>query len=96
MQEVRLRNGSKVAAFLVTVTMVSLNRLLETNPIAFYELIMKCTDSNHQLFGKNGDDLKTLGLVDRDGNVHQAIRNIVLSATVCEGLELKLISPIAP
>lgn len=97
MKEVKLRNGSKVKRSLVTATIFSLRRLHEANPIALYELVMKCKDRNHQFFGKTGDDLKALALVDQGGNVQEDIRNIILSATDGESLvEWRLVSPIAP
>lgn len=94
MKAVTLKNGSEEANVLVTVTMMSLRRLMKEKPIIFYELVMKCRDSNHQFFGKDCQDLERLNLVQPDGRVHDSIRNIVLSAAIGDGLEMRLGSPI--
>lgn len=91
---VMLKNGQEEFKALVVVTMMSLRALLAEQPIAFYELVMKCRNRNHQFFGNAGEKLKGLELVQSDGGVHGSIRNIVLSATSGEGLGLVLHSPI--
>lgn len=35
---------------IVKVVMLVLDSLMHDNPIAFYELVMKCRDENHVLF----------------------------------------------
>jgi hypothetical protein len=98
MKLVQLKNGSEELDTLVTVTMVSLESLLQSAPIVFYELVVLCRDSNHQLFGNAGERLEELGLVTLDGTgqaqVHGSIRNVVLSAVTGDGLEMSLGSPI--
>lgn len=94
MQMVRLKNGAEEAEPLVAVTMMSLRNLLQQSPIAFYELVMLCRKPGHKLFGNADKELKALSLVDPSGHVHDSIRNIVLSATSGEGLNLSLGSPI--
>jgi hypothetical protein len=39
-QEVTLKNGSTEALPLVTATMMSIEKVMEENPIAFYESVM--------------------------------------------------------
>ena len=92
---IKLKNGSEEEKALVVVVMVSLQGLLDKNPILFYELVMKCRDSKHELFGDSGKDLQDLALLQQDGNVHSSVRNIVLSAAQGEDLDLTLISPAA-
>jgi hypothetical protein len=96
MKIVKLKNGSEEAMVLVTATMLALQSLLlQTDAIAFCELVMKCRGSAHELFGNTQEVLKKLSLVDQNGEVHDSTRNIVLSAAVGEGLNLSLQSPIA-
>lgn len=94
-REVTLKNGSEIPEPLVTVTMVSLQDLIKSNPIAFYELVMRCRDRDHRLFGNTGEVLKSFALVESNGEIHDAVRDIVLSATEGEGLEMSLGSPLA-
>ena len=89
-----LKNGQEEFKPLIVVTMLSLRALLAEQPIAFYELVMKCRDRNHQFFGNAGEKLKSLQLVQPGGSIHGSIRNIVLSATSGDDLELVLHSPI--
>ncbi len=79
---------------LVNVTMMSLRDLMQKNPIAFYELVMKCRNHNHKFFGNAGDVLKGLSLVETGGSIHDSIRNIVLSAAKGDGLDMSLGSPV--
>ena len=88
-------NTIKSSMPLVTATMLSLALLLAKQPIHFYELVMKCRDENHQIFGNLIEpELKKLMLLQADGIPHRAIKEIVLSAVVGEGLEMTLQSPI--
>ena len=95
MNIVRLRNGAQEAEPLVRTTMMILDNLLETKPIVAYELVMKCRDKNHKLFGQSGADLQNLSLVDANGGVHDSVRNIILSAAEGDGLNMQFVSPIA-
>ena len=89
-----LKNGAEEAQPVVTVAMMSLNRLIQDNPIAFYEMVQVCRDPNHQPFGNTALILKDLSLMEESGQVHDSLRNIVLSATEGDGLDLTLVSPI--
>lgn len=95
MDILKLKNGSEEVAPLVNVTMISVRHLLESNPIAFVELVSLCQDRDHELFGNTAVELQRLALVKPDGSVHGSIRNIVLSAVEGEGLEMRFISPLA-
>ncbi len=95
MNVVKLKNGAEEAAVLVAATMLSIHRLWDKEPIIGYELVMKCRDRNHKFFGVAGKKLAELALVSPSGDVHDSIRNIVVSAVVGDGLEMSLISPIA-
>ncbi|MHC4405707.1 MAG: hypothetical protein ACYTG0_39175 [Planctomycetota bacterium] len=94
-ETVKLRTGIVEAKALVTSTMHSLKHLLDTKPIVLYELVMRCRDPKHELFG--GSDLVHLGLLQKTNKghyVHESIRNIVLAAVDGDGLDMALRSPI--
>lgn len=95
MDVLKLKNGSEEAAPLVKVTMMSVEHLMESHPIALMELVSLCRDRDHELFGNTAVELRSFALVDLDGSIHRSIRNIVLSAVEGEGLEMRLISPLA-
>lgn len=95
MNRLKLKNGTEEAAPLVKVTMMSAEHLVESNPIAFVELVALCRDRDHELFGNTAVELQRLALVGPDGSVHDSIRNVVLSAAEGEGLEMRFVSPLA-
>lgn len=99
METVRLRNGAEEASVLVRLMMWQLGELFKTQPIHFYELVMLCRDPAHRLFGATANDLVAMKLVTLvDGGpaqVHDSIRNIVLSAVDGEDLEMVLRDPAA-
>lgn len=91
---VKLKNGSVEAKFVAVATMISLDSLLQDNPIAFYELVTKCRDPKHVMFGKSKSVCENLALMNGD-IVHGSIKNIVLSAVEGDGLDMYLTSPYA-
>jgi hypothetical protein len=96
--QVRLRNGDEVPEVLVRVTEISLIRLLEREPIAFWELVLACRDRDHVLFGSAVAALHDLSLIERvDGQgraqIHDCTRSIVLAATEGEGFGIGLRNP---
>ena len=97
MNEVELKNGSREVSQLIAVTMASLNRLLRDGlAIVVYELVELCRDPKHKPWGQTGDDLKAVGLAtcsNGEWRVHNSIRNIVLSATSGEGLNIVVSDP---
>ncbi len=95
LKTVMLKNGSEEFGPLVAVTMMSLRSLCTTDPVSFYELVQKCRDQNHQFWGNSTQKLRDLSLIQPSGNVHDSIRNIVLSAVTGEKFDMVLGSPIA-
>ncbi len=93
MQTVVLKNGATEAVFLVNFTMMSINKLLSSNPMAFYELVEVCRDKKHKIFGTLGDDLIGLALLQSDGQPYGSIKNIVLSAVTDEGMDMTFEDP---
>lgn len=92
--KVMLRTGEEVPAQLVDVVMVTLEKLIEQNHIAFYGLVRISRDRKYKLFGHTGDVLRTLNLIEADGQPNDATRLIVLAAAEGEGLEVRLVSPV--
>lgn len=96
LQLVTLKNGAQVPQVLVVTTMMNLTRLINSNPIAFYELVQKCRDNNHQMFGNTKEIAVSLALMDRSGSVHRTVKDVVLSAVQGDDFDMTLGNPIAP
>lgn len=95
---VRLRNGSEEAVVLVNTIMLVIRGLFDSGKfMIFYELVETCRDKNHKLFGDSGKQLEELRLInlieDGTAQVHQSIRNIVLSCAEGEGMSLSVVDP---
>lgn len=99
MEEIKLKNGATETRVMVIATLISINSLLEEHLMAFYDLVMRCRDSNYKFLGNNLKILEDLSLVQlpsetgSSGHIRNSIRNIVLSAVEGEGLRLKIVSP---
>lgn len=95
-----LKNGAEEVKLLAIVTIMSPHKLSEEEPIAFYELNEMCKDRTHKPFGNTGKILLDLNLISRGrmpeiySEVHDSIRNVVLSAVDGSGLDMTLGSPI--
>jgi len=94
MEMVRLKNGAEEGKPLVLATMMSLRRTMEKDPMAFYDFVMLCRDRHYEPFGNAIERLENLSLV-HSGQVHESIRNVVLSAVEGDGLEMTIGSPVA-
>lgn len=94
MKTVVLKNGAEEVESLVVVMMLSLERLIQTNPIAAYELVEVCKNHTHIPFGNTGDVLKYSGLMESNGQIHTSVKNVVLSAFEGDGLNMHLTSPV--
>lgn len=106
MATVRLKNGTEEVKPLVAATMITLNKLMSEHPLALYDLAMYCRDNSYDWFGDNDILCGRFGLVTlspEDGDppgarrtvagIHQSIRNIVISATEGDGVDLSLVDP---
>lgn len=91
---VTVRNGTRHRRGTVHVIMVSLYNLMREYGMPFYELVMICRNPNHRLFGNSAEVLKSFSLLEADGQPHDVIRDVVLSAAVGEDLGLSLCWPI--
>ena len=92
-QPVQLANGTFVPDVLVTTTMIVLRDLVDNDAISFYELAMKCRDASHPFWGSTEETLKKAALIEENGEIHDSIKNIVLSAVKGDELEMTLGSP---
>ncbi len=91
----KLKNGSVEPSAIVLPVTLALTALLDDNVIVFYELVMKARDPNHPFFSPGVEqDLKKTGLLQENGVLNDRIRNIVLSATEGDGLDMHLIDPV--
>jgi hypothetical protein len=99
METVKLKNGTEEVAALVKVTMVSVKGLWNSGLpglLMVSDLVQICRcDPSYRKFGTNEEELTKLGLLQSGGQVHDSIRNIVLSAFTGDKLDLVLGSPIA-
>ncbi len=105
-----LKNGSEEHSGLVSVTMITLKDLIAKRPIDFYEFVQLCRDPEHKLFGNASEVLRDYALIQikpighikppfpngDNYQVHDSVRNIVLSAVEGDGAEMKLTNPIKP
>ncbi len=94
MEMLTLKNGAVVDEPTFDLIMETLQTLFNREPIAAYQLVMKCRDPNHRFFGNTGEKLKALGLIRSDESVHDTLLNIVLSAIEVDGSKITLRSPV--
>lgn len=97
-ETVKLRNGTTETKPLVATVRFAMDRLMESTPIAIYDLTMICRDRSYKPFGKIGPDLQalSLGTMNPDGtmSVHESIRNIVLSSVEGDGMDMQIVDPV--
>lgn len=91
---VKLKNGSEAVEVLVETTMISLTSLREENTIAFFELVQKCRNPQHIMFGDAKEIAQKFGLIEQ-GKIHDVIKDIILSAVEGDMLDMKMVDPIA-
>ncbi len=95
MDTTQLKNGAEEGRRIVYAMTRILDKLMADYPVALYELIALCRDPEHELFGNASEVLRGWNLINDVRQVHDSIRNIVLSATEGEGFDLHLVSPVA-
>lgn len=94
MEEVTLKNGAIEAKPLVVVTYMTLERLFDENPFMLADLYYKCKDDSSWILSQHQAELEQLSLIDSNENIHDSIKNIVLSSIEINGDKIKLVSPI--
>ena len=95
MKMCKLKNGSEEAQVLVNATMMHINDLMKSLPGALdlYELVAKCRDPGHKMFGDSAKHLEERGLLEPGERVHGSIRNIVLSSAAGTDYDLHFENP---
>ena len=97
---VTLKDGSQVFQGTFTAVTLSLKDAHKENPVALFDLVEKCKDAGHQLgsppFGDSKSILTKRGLIDKNGEVHDAVKKIVLNSVEGSGIFLKLVNPLKP
>jgi hypothetical protein len=93
MESVTLKTGATIPIHTFIETYKSLRSLAESDdPFLFYEFVMLCRDSNHEFWNHNTQQrLNDLSLIQADGHIQDDVREVVLSATEGEGLDLTLL-----
>jgi hypothetical protein len=100
METVTLNNGAVEAKIAVQVVMMTLKGLSDEGLegiLAIYDLAkMSEPKSTYKPFGANGEKLQRLALINEQGEVHDTVRNVVLSAVKMDpsGLDFSLVNPI--
>lgn len=94
---VKLKNGGEAPESAIRTTMVSLQTMMKediSSMLAVVDLAEHCREGT-EVTGKSRELLVNIGLMESDGRVHDAVRDIVLSASEGEGLSFRLSSPYA-
>jgi hypothetical protein len=73
---------------------LNLEVLTKNDPMAVFDLVMKARDNNYQFFGDAEMRLQEHGLVEKNGQIHESIKNIVLSAFEGEGIDIVFVNPV--
>lgn len=87
-------NNIEEAEVAVTSIMISLKQLLTDSYLAFYDLVMLARDDNTSIWIPSAIILKKFGLLDESLQMHDTIRNVILSAVEGENTEMILVNPI--
>lgn len=94
MKMLQLKNGTEEHYYAVNAIMVSLKKLKTEDVGCFHELVMKCRNPSHRLFGNSANILIQHSLLEKDMSIHNSVKNVVLSAVTGDGLLMDLESPV--
>lgn len=89
---------SQIHRAALATTMHGLRALLDTQPIAFYEVVMSARDSSHVFFGESGEEAIRWGLLeglneDGTGRMHEVVREVITAAVTGEDFDMVLGDP---
>lgn len=90
---VRLANGAEVPADVATDLWANLQTVWRQHPVSMLELLAAYGDPDHHLLPLARIVLQQYGLLDPTGGVLPAVRDLLASALVGEGLDQQLGSP---
>ena len=94
-KNVTLRTGVEMPDALVRTVNLALSTLMNTNPVALYEAVEIARDRNHVPFGNTGDVLREMHLLESDGLMHGATRDVIRASAEGDGFDVRLVSPYA-
>ncbi|KMV15924.1 hypothetical protein ACT17_22775 [Mycolicibacterium conceptionense] len=83
--------AADVPAPIRMTTYVAMEHLLESNPVAFIELVYLARDPQHELFPGTREVIESLALLDAFGKLHTTVRSVVLAAAAGNGLDIELL-----
>jgi hypothetical protein len=95
---VTLRDGSQVQQDLLFATTENLQRINKESYTAFFALVKKCKDTefviNDTPKEKLNTRLKKYKLIDKEGNVPEAVKRIVMNSFKVVNQTIKLSNPV--
>lgn len=83
--------AADVPAPIRMTTYVAMEHVLDSNPVAFIELVYLARDPMHELFSGTREVIESHGLFDAFGKLHDAVRAVVLAAAAGDGLDIELL-----
>ncbi|HTQ90272.1 MAG TPA: hypothetical protein VMK84_12350 [Streptosporangiaceae bacterium] len=93
--EITLKNGAKAPGGAVKAIMINLGELERDDPPGFCELVCISRDPAYQIWGDYTRILRERGLLGGDGQPHDIVRDVVLSAATGDDPLYSLGSPYA-
>lgn len=93
LEEIELKNGTTAPKALIVTTTLALDDLLRTNMLTVIELIEKAKNKNYKMFGNSELVVETTSLME-DGQIHESVKNIILSSFTGERFNLKRVFPL--
>lgn len=91
MKPVTLKNGTQEADVFVSVVTFTLRNLIVNKPFVFYDAVQIARDASYR--SEYCDMLRDLNILNRDGKMHDSMRNIILCSVQGDGVGLSLVSP---
>lgn len=99
MTSIVLKDGSLVSEADLDSVSMTLKKLYQSEYLALFDLVKKCSNIEFQIPSSQYADSKKVlikeNLINKDGQVHDEVRRIVLNSVQGSGLELRLINPLS-
>lgn len=100
MDVIKLRTGKMAMVAMVGVLRVTLEQLFTKSPLAAYDLVMLSRDPGYAIsYEPSIQMLLNLNLIEKVGErfvVRDDVQELVLAVTEGDGLQMKLVNPLAP
>lgn len=92
MRMVTLRTGAEVPVPALSITRISLDELMEQDPVALVELVELARNPGYTVFSDNVTKaLSDAGLLNSAGRLDNVTRDIVLASVEGDGLDIRLL-----